>query len=221
MFNSSERGVIFVFLIVGIPFFGAGILIGRLTTGHEQSAARIEEFSPATTTGLADTPPGQEVLIEGRVSRSNPTQLRSFMAYIEEAYHPDSDSNDDDDDAYWVEQDRVTPPLLLELAGGGPVQIEHSGYRLETTKIIDEGGNIRYRVLEANDPIVAVGLLVSTAEPPRLAAEFIALGDQAEYIAAQRSAATTTRLMSLIFMTLGGIFIVIGLVVGVRSWQRS
>lgn len=184
----------------------------------DSEAERIEKFTPANSRILMDSPPGREVLVEGQISRHNPAQLRSFMVYIQEKYHRDSDSSDDDDDSAWIEQERVTPPLLLELSGGGPVRVENNNYRLSGAKIIQDSDELRYQALEGGDPVIAVGVLASNGEPPHITAEFIARGTKAEYVADQHGVASSMRRFGGIFIGLGSIFVLAGLVVGVRSW---
>jgi hypothetical protein len=218
MFNNAVRGSILILLIVGVAFVSGGIMAGQIAGGFDRAAERIEKLTPATTMLLMDSLPGREVLVEGQISRHNPAQLRTFMVYIWEKYRPDSDSSDDDDDSAWIEQERVTPPLLLELAGGGPVRIENSDYSLSGAKIIYDGDELRYQVFEGGDPVIAVGVLTSNDEPPRMAAEFIARGTKAEYVADQRGMASGGRRFGGIFMGLGGIFVVGALALGFRSW---
>jgi hypothetical protein len=200
----------FVLLLIGIFFLVFGILMFRLAPqSFIRQADRVAEFTPVVATVLRDTRPGREVLIEGRISDRNPLKSYSFVAY--DIYDREVDS---DGDETWAWRTSVTPPLWLELADG-LVQIEE-GYYLAGTETSTREGNTRYNGLKVGDPVIALGILASRVDPPRITAEFIAFGTQADYIASQRRAASAGRIFGIVFATIGGGLLIVGLVIAVR-----
>ena len=211
----QNRWLIFLFLGIGIPFVAAGLLVGllvpRLSSGQ---AEQIERLVPSTATVLEDTSPGQEVLVEGRISNSNPVLFRSYVAYIVYGCTVNSDG-----ERKCTERNRVIPPLLLDLPDG-QVQIENDAYDWQGTKQIVQEGDTEYAGLEAGDPVIAVGVLTSSVERLRLRAEFISRGTQAEYIAFLRGESVFWRVFGAVFAVLGSCSILAGAVLGVRAWKR-
>jgi hypothetical protein len=120
--------------------------------------------------------------------------------------------------------ERVTPPLLLELADG-LVQIENSSYNLQGGRTVERQSfwdqEIRYRGIEAGDHVIAVGTLFSTAEPPQVSAEFIYRGTRAQYISGQRSMAVIGLVGGIVSAVVGGVLILWGLasrLFSLRPW---
>ena len=203
-----------VLLILGGSFLTVGILIFKLgPPSFEREAERLAGFRPVEATVLSDLRSGREVLVEGRISAENRILHYSFVAYNIEDREVDSDG-----DESWVWRSAETPPLLLELADG-PVEIE-AGYRLNAAQTSRREGEVRYSGLETGDPVIAVGVLTSQVEPPQIAAEFIAYGTQASYIASVRRQALFGRIFGLVFALIG-LGLLVGGVMNVRgAWRR-
>src|SRR5690349_7971963 len=111
-----RSAIVPIFLIgFGLIFLTIGILLA--TVGAQQAGAeaeRAERLRPLSVAMLDDSQPGREALIEGRISARNPSLFQQFVAYIREEYR----GSDDQDREKWEEDERRTPPLLIELADG-------------------------------------------------------------------------------------------------------
>lgn len=139
---------------------------------------------------------GSEVLIEGRISQLNQPHYRDFIAYVREEYRGTSDNGV----ALWVEDQRVTPALLIDLAGGS-VRLANNDYRLDSPhqrwqtsdKLFAPNAGIagtkRYTGLIGDLPVTAIGVLVYGPGGAELRTSFIFGGTRAEYIASQFGAA--------------------------------
>jgi hypothetical protein len=208
--------IIPVFLIgFGLIFLALGIFLA--TAGAQQAdadAERAEQLSPLTVAALEDSRPGREVLIEGRISERNPSLFRQFVAYVREEYR----GSDDDDREKWQEDERRTPPLLIEVADG-TVSLANNNYALdnpphvwhdsETSRVwngFTGEGTKRYRGFQAGDLALAIGTLASGSEGLELQAEQVYGGTRSSYIADRRQAAVW-------MPRIGGIFGLFGLAI--------
>lgn len=209
---------------IGLLFAGLGALVvWYFAPSFNQAAARVERLSPLTAALLAESPVGQEGLIEGRVSERNPLHFRLFVAYIRQEYR----GQDDDNDAIWVEDERVTPALLLDLPGGR-VQLANSDYSLQGKLVTWQSeptlnwdswsgeGTKSYEGLERGNPVLAVGVVVEGATGREFQAEWLYGGNRAAYIEEQRSSAEIARWVGLVFLLIGAV--ICG--VGVWVWLR-
>jgi hypothetical protein len=141
--------------------------------------------------------PGSVVLIEGQISPLNPPNYRDFISYVREEYR----GSRSDGSAIWGEDQRVTPGLLIDIAGGS-VRIANNDYRLDSphqrwqdsqTLIANSGGVVggtkRYTGLTVFRPVTAIGVLENGPDGPELRTSFVFGGTRAEYIATQLGAA--------------------------------
>lgn len=198
-------GLIFVAVGAGISIFGS--------RAAATAADRAEQMEPLTPGSLEMRAIGSEVLIEGQLSSRNNRLFREYVAYIREEYR----GSDDDGDPEWVEDERRTPPLLIEVGGvrTAPVQIGNDDYVLkrtheswqESNRLTWNGlsgeGTKRYSGLIAGRAVMAIGTVQRGLEGLELQAEFIFGGTRAEYIADQRSAATWLPWFGLAFVVPG------------------
>jgi hypothetical protein len=206
-------GVCYLIVAIGFGIFG--------TQSARAEAARIEQLphldgavgkdgkfictlTPVASSSAAPgTPavvqiaPGSVVLIEGQISALNQPHYRDFIAYVREEYR----GINPDGAAIWGEDQRVTPSLQIDIAGGS-VRIANNDYRLDSphqrwqdsnTLIANSGGVVggtrRYTGLTVNRPVTAIGVLESGPNGPELRSSFVFGGTRAEYIATQLGAA--------------------------------
>jgi hypothetical protein len=202
-----------IFLIgFGLIFLVIGTLLA--TVGARQASAeaeRAEQLQPMTAAALDDSPSGREALIEGRISARNPSLFQQFVAYVREEYR----GSDDEDREKWEEDERRTPPLLIEVADGAvPLADDHyaldnpphTWQESQSTRVwngLTGEGTKRYRGFQAGDQALAIGTLVQGSEGMELRAERVYGGTRSGYIAERRQAA---RWMPW----LGGIFGLVG-----------
>ena len=205
---------------IGLIFIAVGVALA--TVGARQASAeadRAERLLPLSAAALDDGRPGREVLVEGRVSARNRALFQGFVAYVREEYR----GSDDDHKDKWSEDERRTPPLLIDLAGG-VVTLADDQYDLDspphawqepgalTWNGFTGEGTKRYRGFQAGDPAMAIGTLVLGREGVELRAERLYGGTRADYIAGRRGSAA-------FLPWFGGLFALIGAVVAaVGAW---
>ncbi|MBX0328158.1 hypothetical protein K2Z83_10755 [Oscillochloris sp. ZM17-4] len=210
--------------LMGAVFLGVGVFLGVFAARDASAEAdRVAAMAPLGLAGLEAGRPGAAALLEGTLSARNPARFRDFIAYTREEYH----GEDSDGDADWREDERVTPPLLVDL-DGGVAQIGNDSYRISTPHASWQEGSVlywnglsgegtkRYAGLVAGRPVLALGMIQAGPEGNELQAELIFGGTRAEYIANQRGSARILPFMGLIF---GGVGVLL-LGVGVRTLLR-
>jgi hypothetical protein len=216
----------FISLIVfGMIFVSVGIGIGVFGSRAANAAAdRAEQLPPMSAAGIEDSVPGRTVLVEGRISARNPTRFRDFVAYVREEYR----GEDDDGDSEWREDERVTPPLLIEVARN-VVAIGNDTYRLDTASqhwqesstlrwnSFTGEGTKRYQGFAANDIVMLIGVVAPGQEGQVVHAEFIYGGARADYITSQRNTAKILPWFGLVFAGIGGVILSIG---GIKLLRR-
>lgn len=154
---------------------------------------RASGLTPVTAAALEDTRPGEDVLVEGRISSRNPVQSISykgmqsdshgFVAYICESREVDEKG----DARSWSVNARVTPLLLLDLPDG-LVQVGNDDHELENPhtieqeKALDEPSTTRHRGIAVDDTVIVVGAASAGPELPQVDADFIAHGIRERYI---------------------------------------
>lgn len=183
-------------VLFGLAFVALGVFLGVFVAGESRASAdRAERLVPAGAAALASAAPGSELLVEGTVSPRNTARFRDFVAYVREEFR----GADDNGDEKWLEDERVTPPLLIE--AGGPVQLANDDYSLDgpheywkeeglNWSSSTEEGTKRYRGFVAGRPAMAIGTAAPGAEGNELRAEFVYGGTRAQYIAERRSSAS-------------------------------
>lgn len=210
----GNRFVVVMLFVLGGVFLIAGVGVGHFAAQSSRAAAeRAERLAPRNVAQLARATPGDTLLVEGRVSERNPAQFRDFVAYVREEYRGD----DEDGDAQWVQDEAVTPPLILELTddsvlldGGYSIEAPRTVWQ-ETQTLRWNGfsgeGTKRYRGVRAGDTLMVIGVVARGAEMPQLRPEVVYGGTRDQYIAAQQSAAA-------FLPWLGAIFAIVGIVLG-------
>jgi hypothetical protein len=148
--------------------------------------ARIEQLQSVTLEQLEALPIGSEVLIEGQIDPRTPAQFRSFVAYVREDPMIDNDLS-----IYWSRAEQVAPPLWIELAGS-LVRVINRDYELQRPTTTWPPGNSgrassRWAGLQAGDPVIASGRLVSKADGYEITANLVAGGTRAEFVAAYQA----------------------------------
>lgn len=217
-----------VMILVGLIFAIVGLFLALgASAGERREAARAERLLPLGAVAFDETAPGREVLVEGRVSDRNRAQFRGYKAYIREEYR----GSDDENRPKWVEDERITPPLLLAV-DDGLITLNNQDYRPEAwPQVWQESeslswngfsgeGTKRYRGLNAGDTVTAIGAVTRGPEGPALQAEVVFSGDRAAYIAAQHDAATVSFWMGTAFAAFGALFALFGAWSIVRALRR-
>jgi hypothetical protein len=199
---ASVFGLLFFILGLGIALFVPEMM--------REEANRIEQMKPASAAAMANAGPGQEVLVEGRISERNPQVRGALVAYIHERLERDSDG-----DREWEVYSTEAPSLLIELPDGR-IQVAQN-YEVKHPSRSERQGDHRYRGFGYDDQVLVVGTAVRGFELPEIQAEFVSGGTQASYVEGQRTGA-------IIVLVISGVFAVVGLIVmatGVFSGLRS
>ena len=201
-------------LVLGVLFVAGALSCGLLTLIiSDRAAGRVQRLRPVGAAALMSSPPGTEVLIEAQLSDENPILFEPyrFVAYVREGRSVWEDEGKWETGS-WSELERVTPPLLLDLAGS-VVEIENDDYELQDAYSVETGGiagepdDTRFTGLRAGEPILVVGTVLGGKEVGRVKAEFIAEGTQASYVSGQRGAGRIIAAASVVVALLGGAFL--------------
>ena len=208
----------------GLIFVGLGYFFGVNMAGEARAGAdRAERLTPAHAATLERAAPGTELLVEGTLSPQNQPRFRDFVAYVREEFRGADDNGDDK----WVEDERVTPPLLLE--ADGLVQIANADYTLISPherwqeaglnwSSSTEEGTKRYAGLVAGRPVTTIGAVTQGREGNTLQAELIYGGTRQSYIASQREASSILPWVGLAVALAGAGVAILG-TWGLRRWR--
>lgn len=203
--------------------FMCGALMCGLTSLYSsiRAANRARRLVPVTAAALQDTLPGQDVLLEARVSDRHAVISHGLVAYVHEWRAVDEEG----DVGSWSEYDTLTPPLILEIPDG-LVQVGNDDYGLEDARSIEEDGafdepsTTRYRGIAVGDAVVAVGVASAGPELPQIEADFVALGTRERYVARRRLGGTILCAFSIFVGAVGGVVLSWGQLRRLLPWQR-
>lgn len=191
----------FILLLLGLIFFvvGVGLAVGFGYWGG-QELARLKRMEPQSFAALTDARVGREVLLEGRISADMPAQFRDYVAFIHEV---DTDTRLGKES--WSEVERVTPPLVIDLADG-KARIDNSDYQFGIMQTTTEG-NDKYRGVKVSDPVVVLGVLSRNDDGIVITADTLAPGTRASYI-------SNVQTFQIVFIAMGVVFALIGALLG-------
>lgn len=211
----------FLLILGGLIFVIGGISVGIFTTrAAQQAAERAARLPAATAQDVERSAVGAEVLVEGVIDARNPTRVRNFVAYVREEYRG-IDTTDNRE--IWREDERWTPPLLIQVADG-VVRIANDTYRIEEPPVqwqesdrlewnsFSGEGTKRYRGFEEGNTVTALGRVTDELEGRGIEAELMFGGTRDQYLAYQRTTASLTPIAGLISggigiaMILGGLW---------------
>jgi hypothetical protein len=213
---------------IGAVFLLAGLIIGIFgSRGAAAEADRAAAMRPLTPSQVERLVIGDTVMVEGVLSERNTLRFRNFVAYISERYY----GTDDEGKSSWRVDERVTPPLLIEVdeVGSATVQIGNNNYRIEqpherwqdqpqlVATASGDGNTMRYEGLVVGPLITTIGTVQRGSEGPELQAEFIYGGTLAAYIAEKRGEAAWFPWFGAIFGGIGLLLLGIGTFITVRQ----
>ncbi len=214
-----------IFLVLfGLSFIGLGYFVGIVMAGDARNAVRqANELAPVSAAALAESALGSPVLVEGALSVQNEVRFRDFVAYVRQEFRgADSDGNE-----RWIEDERVTPRLLIET--GGMVRLANEDYTLSGPHAYwaEEGlnwssrteeGTKRYSGLVAERPVLAIGEVVAGPTGNELQARLLYGGTRSQYIEEQQSSADWLGWIGIDVAIFGVAVIGLGLW-GLRRWR--
>jgi hypothetical protein len=187
---------------------------GALAARH----ARMQALPSPGVAALTDTPPGREVLVDGRIARDQPVLFRNFVAFeMQEEQHRLSD----DDPEKWEVRARQAPPLHIVLTGDDPTRVVNSGYGIwgATTVWRDESKALgtRYTGLVVGEAVVVHARTTAGG----LEAIEVASGTCASYLAGIAAGVGVAWWLGLGIGGVGAILLVVATMRFVRAARRA
>jgi len=213
--------VIGVFLsIFGVIFLGVGITFFSASSDIDQETDYVETLPLLEAAQLKDTQAGTEAVIAGQIAERNPLHDNGFVAYIRSEYRGERCTTDDDGnedcEAIWIEDERVTPTLWLDLMGGR-THFVNTDYDVQNVAVTQQSIETlviretrRYEGFKIGNPVFAKGMVAVNAEGPAFRADFIYGGNRDVYLTNQRDEADSSFLGGIIFSVFGVAGIVAG-----------
>lgn len=195
-----------------------GVILAFGSWDLYRQANRVEAMQPISATALQASPNGQEVLIAGRISAENAPGFGRLVAYEVEQRDDDTDTDSSTD---WETIREETPALQIELTDG-VVWLE-AGYQLEQAPTEFIEGERRYTGFQADDIVLALGVVVEGREGKALDAEFLYGGTQAQYVTEKRELAALLPWCGSPFLLIAGMLVLVGVlwvVLGVRALKQ-
>ncbi|MDF7810262.1 hypothetical protein [Hymenobacter sp. YC55] len=168
---------------------------------------QIRALEPQPASVVRGLPHGTPVLVEGRISSATAQRYGTLVAYVRSSELKYSDKQG----AVWVEDDWVTPPLLLDV-GGATIPIE-AGYMIERSTIQKNRKKVNYKGFDRGSQVFAVGV-ISPAGAVR--ATTVYGGKRDDYLFTKTGEKWVGYFSSLFLIALGTVFIVVKLVFGRR-----
>jgi hypothetical protein len=204
---------------IGLVFGIAGYVVWRYVPGMVAAEhAALEALPTPDAISLPDTPPGREVIVEGRIAPDQPVRFRNFVAYVKE--EEQRDKRERERTGNWKTVETVTPPLRL-IVGDGSVRVVDASYSMifaktqwsDTAQIIDT----HYSGLVAGEAVFARG----TAVAGGLDASIVGSGTRASYLATVAGNAAVGWWLGVGFMALATLMVLIALVLFVTAARKA
>ncbi|UOQ74492.1 hypothetical protein [Hymenobacter cellulosilyticus] len=139
---------------LGLLAIGYGVVkLWLLASYSDAVLAPLRQLEPQTAASLRLLPAGTPVLVEGRISRVTPQRYGTLVAYVRSTAERYSDKQE----PIWLEDDWVSPALLLEV-GSQTMPIE-PGYALRNTTIQKLTKRNSYSGFDRGSQVFAVGTI--------------------------------------------------------------
>jgi hypothetical protein len=208
---------------IGLVLGLAGFVVWHFVPGIVAAEhARLEALPTPDAISLTDTPPGREVILEGRIAPDQPKRFRDFVAYVKE--EEQRDEKERERSGNWKTVDRVTPPLHLIVGDDGSVRVVNANYGVsfaktqwrDDSRIIDTN----YTGLVAGESVFVRGVTAAGG----VEAAIIGSGTRATYLAMVAGNAGVAWWLGVGFMTVGTLMVAIALglfVTAVRTARRA
>jgi hypothetical protein len=200
---------------IGLVLAIAGALVATYAPGAVAARhARMTALPSPDAVVLADTPPGREVLIDGRIAPDQPVLFRNFVAFIKEEEERGKSS---DDRKEWKVRERRAPPLHIARSGDESTRVVNVAYGLwgaknswrDESQIIDT----RYSGLVAGEAVVVHGRTAAGG----LEAIEVASGTRASYLAEIAGGVGVAWWLGVGIATAGGVLLTVAIVLFVTA----
>jgi hypothetical protein len=227
--SSKKFTVLFLGLFGGIfLLIGLGLLVtsARLSQATRQAAA----LPLLNAAQLSQAAPGAAAMIEGKIAERNTLHAEGFAAYLHRLYQGERCSSQGGTatpkcEAVWIEEERVTPPLWLDLPDGR-IRLANADYALQhppavwqSTENLIKDQTIRYEGFKINSPVFAGGTVVIDETGSAFKADFLYGGSRDAYFSDRQSASNVFFWLGVAFTAVGGGVLVV-LVVNLLAWRK-
>lgn len=212
-----------LFVLVGL---GLLLLNTRLSAATEQAAA----LPLLNAAQLSQGSPGAVAMIEGKIAERNSLHAEGFVVYLRQRYQGEqcdvqSGTATPKCEAVWTEEERITPPVWLDLPDGR-VRLANADYALQhppavwqSTETLIEDETVRYEGFKINSPVFAQGTVMVDGTASVFKADFLYGGDRDAYFADQQSANKLVFWLGVAFTIIGS-GVLLGLGVGLLAWRK-
>jgi hypothetical protein len=204
---------------IGLLFGIAGFVLWHF--GPAMAAAehaRLVALPNPDAISLTDTPPGREVIVEGRIAPGQPVRFRDFVAYVKE--EEQRDKRERERTGNWKTVEKVTPPLHL-VVGNGSVRVVNENYSIAFAKThwTDEAQIIdtQYSGLAAGEAVFVRG----TAAAGGIEAATVGSGTRASYLAMMAGNIGVVWWLGVGFMSLAALMVLIAVVLFVTAARTA
>jgi hypothetical protein len=216
--GAGPRVAGFIVGLIGLVLGGAGFVVWYFVPGMVAAEhARLAALPSPDAISLTDTPPGREVIVEGRIAPDQPVRFRDFVAYKKE--EEQRDKRERERTGNWKTVETVTPPLRLIVGGDGAVRVLDYGVMFaktqwhDTSQIIDTN----YTGLVAGEAVFVRG----TTAAGGIEAATVGSGTRASYLAQVGGNAGVAWWLGVGFMALGALMAAIALVLFVTAARMA
>ena len=201
---------------LGLGLAGAAVthfIPGRVAAEH----ARLGALPSPDAVSIRTTPVGREVIVQGRISGTQATRFRDFVAYVKE--EEERDAKQRERRGYWKVVEKVTPQLDL-VTEAGILHVVNTDYGItfaatrwhDTSKVIDTA----YSGLVANEAVFIHG----RAAAGGLEAIKVGSGTRASYLATIGGNADVAWWLGVGFQIMGGVLLLSGVAMAVWATSR-
>jgi hypothetical protein len=209
-----------IFLLIGLGLLVAG---ARLSQATRQAAA----LPLLNAVQLSQAPLGAAAMIEGKIAERNTLYAEGFVAYLRRLYQGERCSSQGGTatpkcEAVWIEEERVTPPLWLDLPDGR-IRLANADYTLrhplavwQSTDALIKNQTVRYEGFKINSPVFAQGTVAVDGPASAFKADFLYGGSRDAYFSDQQSANNIFFWLGVIFAGVGGAVLAVLVVV----WRK-
>ena len=206
------------FLMVGLT---VALLAVSFSVGLGREAELAREPALRSVAEVAAAPPKQTVLLEGRISASNPPVYQQLVAYERDVDTGKGPSSRGRRTPSWMDDGQRTPKLLLDMSDG-PLRLDSDIYllsgNLHVLYATEEGKPRRYSGLQAGDAVLVFVRVATVRGDPVVSPSKIFVGSRAEFIAGASSGRSVSAVCGVVFV---GLWAGLGLFLVRMLWRHA
>lgn len=223
----------FVVLFLGL-FSGFFVLVGLVllfvNTRLSQATEQAADLPLLNAAQLSQASPGTVALIEGKIAERNTLHAEGFVVYLRRLYRGErcdiqSGTATPKCEDVWTEEERVTPPVWLDLPDGR-IRLANADYALQrppavwqSTGTLIKDQTVRYEGFKLNNPVFAQGTVITDGTSAAFRADFLYGGNRDAYFSDRQSANNLVFWLGAAFIVIGGA-VLLGLAVSLLGWRK-